>query len=135
LFYAFLHNSPIMPTFAHKHFTHTEKKAKNSNCDIVESISMKDKRKPGHPWRRRVEKMQKVAMITGGAQGIGRATAIQFAWAGYAVSIADIDKDAGVEIIQYIRKLGGNALFVRTDISSPEQVEKWFRLTTEELGR
>lgn len=79
--------------------------------------------------------MQKVAMITGGAQGIGRATAIQFAWAGYAVSIADIDKDAGVEIIQYIRKLGGNALFVRTDISSPEQVEKWFRLTTEELGR
>lgn len=79
--------------------------------------------------------MQKVAVITGGSQGIGRATAIRFAEAGYAVSIGDPDKEAGLEVVQQIRKLGGRSMYMRTDVAVAEDAERWFRLTLQELGR
>lgn len=79
--------------------------------------------------------VQKVAMITGGGQGIGRAVALRYAEAGYAVSIVDVDKDAGLEVIQYIRRLGGNALFMRADVASTADVERWFRLTLSDMER
>ncbi|UUZ93932.1 glucose 1-dehydrogenase [Paenibacillus sp. P25] len=79
--------------------------------------------------------MHKVAAVTGGAQGIGRAVALQFAQAGYEVAAADTDKEAGAELIQEIRRLGGKAMFVRTDVSKEDEVERWFQLISEELGR
>lgn len=79
--------------------------------------------------------MQKIAVVTGGGQGIGRAIAIRFAEAGYAVSLCDIDKDAGLEVIQHIRRLGGKAMFMRADLGSREEVERWIRLTLSDFGR
>jgi NAD(P)-dependent dehydrogenase (short-subunit alcohol dehydrogenase family) len=78
--------------------------------------------------------MQKVAAITGGGQGIGRAAAIRFAEAGYAVSLCDIDKEAGAEVIRRIRKLGGKAMFMRADTGIPEEIERWLRLTRDDFG-
>lgn len=78
--------------------------------------------------------MNKVALITGGAQGIGRATALAFAREGYAVSIADLHKEAGFEVIRMIRELGGKALFVRTDVASEQDVQRWIEITVEEFG-
>jgi NAD(P)-dependent dehydrogenase (short-subunit alcohol dehydrogenase family) len=76
----------------------------------------------------------KVLAVTGGAQGIGRAVSCQFAQAGYAVSIADTDGDAGREALLKVNELGAKGVFVRTDISRQEEVKKWMRLTSESLG-
>lgn len=79
--------------------------------------------------------MNRVVMITGGGQGIGRAVAWKFASCGYLVSIADIDKEAGFEVIREIRQIGGQAMFMCVDIADEEAVKRWFRLTMEEYGR
>lgn len=79
--------------------------------------------------------MRKVAVITGGAQGIGKAIALEFVGAGYEVSVADTDKEAGFELTQQIRKLGGKALFLPVDIAKAEEVERWFQLTLDDFGR
>jgi NAD(P)-dependent dehydrogenase (short-subunit alcohol dehydrogenase family) len=76
----------------------------------------------------------KVMAVTGGAQGIGRAVAFQFARAGYAVSIADLDDEAGLEAIGKLHELRAEAIFVRTDVSLSDEVEEWMRLTVQDLG-
>lgn len=79
--------------------------------------------------------MSKVVAITGGGQGIGRATALLFAKAGYAVSIVDTVKEAGFEVVRMIRELGGKGMFICADIAETEAVTNWINLTIEELGR
>ncbi|GIP33956.1 SDR family oxidoreductase [Paenibacillus sp. J2TS4] len=79
--------------------------------------------------------MNKVAVVSGGGQGIGRAIAWKFAAQGYSVSIADLDKEAGFEVIRRIRQMGGQAMFLRADVADEEAVHRWFRLTQEEYGR
>lgn len=76
----------------------------------------------------------KVVAITGGAQGIGRGIVYVFAKAGYDVSIADVDEDAGREAEHHIRSLGARALFVRADTSDPEDVSRWLSATIDNLG-
>ncbi len=75
----------------------------------------------------------KVIAITGGAQGIGRAIAFHFARAGYVVSVADLDGEAGGETVRKLREMGASAFFVRTDVSEPGEVEQWIQLTVQDL--
>ncbi|MGF7031442.1 NAD(P)-dependent dehydrogenase (short-subunit alcohol dehydrogenase family) [Paenibacillus mucilaginosus] len=79
--------------------------------------------------------MTKVAAVTGGAQGIGRAVSLAFASAGYDIAAADPDKEAGLELVQEIRRLGGRAMYVPADVSKEEDVERWFKLIREDFGR
>ena len=67
----------------------------------------------------------KLVAVTGGGQGIGRAIAFYYAKAGYAVSIADTDEEAGEEALDNVTSLGVQAVFVRTDVSSTESVREW----------
>jgi NAD(P)-dependent dehydrogenase (short-subunit alcohol dehydrogenase family) len=76
----------------------------------------------------------KVLAVTGGAQGIGRAVALRFAGAGYAVSIADPEAAAGRETARMVEDAGVECLFVRTDVGIPAQVEKWIARTVAKLG-
>jgi NAD(P)-dependent dehydrogenase (short-subunit alcohol dehydrogenase family) len=64
----------------------------------------------------------KVALVTGGAAGIGRATSLRFAHHGAKVVIGDIDP-AGVEIADAIKSQGGEAVFVQTDVREAKEVE------------
>jgi NAD(P)-dependent dehydrogenase (short-subunit alcohol dehydrogenase family) len=76
----------------------------------------------------------KVVAVTGGAQGIGRAIALRFARAGYAVSVADPDEDAGREAADLVRKQGVQSLFVPTDVAQAAQIERWVEETERRLG-
>ncbi|WP_040951564.1 glucose 1-dehydrogenase [Gorillibacterium massiliense] len=79
--------------------------------------------------------MNKTVLISGGGQGIGRATALKFAQEGYAVSICDTSKEAGLEVIRHIRDVGGDGMFMCVDIADEEAVKRWLRLTVQDLGR
>lgn len=77
----------------------------------------------------------KVALVTGAAAGIGRATAMAFAAEGAKVVVGDVDKPGGEETVSLIERSGGEALFVPSDISKPDQVEAFVRTAIETFGR
>lgn len=76
-----------------------------------------------------------VALVTGAGSGIGRATAERFAEEGAAVLVADIDNEAGEETVSHIEDVGGNATFVKTDVSDPSDVSAMVERTIEEYGQ
>ena len=65
----------------------------------------------------------KVCLITGGASGLGRATSLRFARDGYDVVIGDHDAVGGEETVKQIDAAGGRAIFLRTDVSVPTEVQ------------
>lgn len=77
----------------------------------------------------------KVALVTGGGSGIGRATAIAFAREGARVVIASRRVVQGEETISLIRDRGGEAIFVKTDVSESAQVEAMLTQTINAFGR
>ncbi|MDP1602558.1 MAG: glucose 1-dehydrogenase [Legionella sp.] len=77
----------------------------------------------------------KVALVTGAASGIGRATAFAFAKANAAVVVVDWDQKKGEETVSVIQKNGGNALFVYADVSKALDVENMISTTLKHFGR
>ena len=77
----------------------------------------------------------KVAVITGGAQGIGGAIASRFATEGVAVVIADIDVNKAQQKVAEIEEAGGRAKFTACDVSDVDQVEALFDTTLADFGR
>jgi NAD(P)-dependent dehydrogenase (short-subunit alcohol dehydrogenase family) len=76
----------------------------------------------------------KRALITGGASGIGRATALLFAREGAAVCVADLDEAGGQAVVRAIREGGGRAIFVRCDVSRAADCRRAVQRTVDELG-
>ncbi|BBO82023.1 SDR family oxidoreductase [Desulfosarcina ovata] len=77
----------------------------------------------------------RVAVVTGGGSGIGRASALAFAMEGANVVAADIDVEGGEETVQMIKNAGGEAIFVRTDVTKAVEVEAMVNKTIEVYGR
>ncbi|TVR86695.1 MAG: SDR family oxidoreductase [Saprospirales bacterium] len=75
----------------------------------------------------------KVALVTGGAFGIGRATAIEFARRGAKVVVSDIIEDK--ETMNAIEELKGDAIFVKCDVGKREDIERLMKKTVEHFGR
>lgn len=77
----------------------------------------------------------KVVIVTGGAQGIGRATCEAFICHGAKVVIADINKEVGKKTEQELKKKGGAVLYVETDTANESSVSNMVKKTTEMFGR
>jgi len=77
----------------------------------------------------------KAGLVTGAGSGIGRATAIRFAAEGSRVAVADVDEVGGAETVRLIEELGGEASFVKCDVSDEGQVKDMVRVIMEKWGR
>ncbi len=76
----------------------------------------------------------KVALITGGASGIGRATALLFAREGAAVSVMDVDLDGVRDVVKTIVDEGRRGIFVHGDVSGVDDCKKAVQKTVAQLG-
>src|SRR5690606_19485345 len=78
---------------------------------------------------------EKVALVTGGSSGIGKATAIAFSEAGWSVAVADVNEELGAQVAQEIEANGAQAMFVRCDVADADQVKAMVERTVERFGR
>ena len=77
----------------------------------------------------------KVALVTGGGAGIGRAGALAFARGGAKVVVADRQTEDAEQTAQSIRGMGGEAVFVRADVSRREDIEAMVKVAVDTYGR
>ena len=80
-------------------------------------------------------KEKRVALITGGARGIGRASALRIAEEGRDIVIADVLEENGVEVVKEIEALGGRGVFVKTDVTDFGSVQAAVEKTVETFDR
>jgi len=88
-----------------------------------------------HPTKNVVTRHLEVALITGAASGIGRATALAFAATGVRVAVSDVNEAGASEVVQQIRQLGGEATLLPCDVSNPSQVRTLFDRILKTYGR
>ena len=77
----------------------------------------------------------KVALVTGGSSGIGRASALMFAREGAKIVVADVVAQGGEETVGMIKKSGGEAIFVKVDVSKAAEVEAMINKAVETYGQ
>ncbi len=76
----------------------------------------------------------KIALVTGGGSGIGRATALKFAAEGASVVIGNRNEQAGQETVDLIKQAGGKASFYKTDVTKLENVQELVQYTVDTYG-
>ncbi|MGZ5397435.1 MAG: SDR family NAD(P)-dependent oxidoreductase [Mycobacterium sp.] len=81
-----------------------------------------------------VDMRGKVALVTGGGYGMGRATSRRFAECGAAVVVADIDPVTGPETVEMIRRDGGTSEFVHVDVGIEDGVRQLVEFTVNTFG-
>lgn len=76
----------------------------------------------------------KKAIVTGGAGGIGRATALAFAAEGAQVAVVDLREEAALAVVEEIRAAGGTAVAIAADVSNEDDIQRIIATTVAEFG-
>ena len=76
----------------------------------------------------------KVAIITGAGSGLGQATAVRMAEDGINIVVVDVNEKGGNETVEMVKKLGADAIFIKTDVSKAEEVKNYVDKTVEKFG-
>jgi 3-oxoacyl-[acyl-carrier protein] reductase len=82
-----------------------------------------------------IELKERVAVITGGGNGIGRETALSFGRTGATVAVWDMAEEAGRNVVAEIEQAGGRARFFRVNVTSQAEVEAAVAATVDHFGR
>lgn len=77
----------------------------------------------------------KIAIVTGGASGIGEAASLLFATHGAKVVVSDIHEDAGIKVVDMINQKNGGAVFIKADVSRPSDCKVLVENTVTKFGR
>ena len=78
---------------------------------------------------------ERVAAITGGASGLGRALAVEFARRGWRVVLSDVDDGGGAQTLDIVRSVGGDGAYHHVDVRDAEAVEAWAEEVYSTWGR
>jgi len=81
------------------------------------------------------EMQDKVALVTGGSSGIGKATALAFAREGARVVIASRTREKGAQAVRAIEEMGGQAIWIETDVTQAAQVQSLIQNVLDTYGR
>lgn len=76
----------------------------------------------------------KIALVTGAGSGIGQSVAILYASHGANVIVSDVNDEAGQETVSQIKKMGGNALYIRADVSKSEECRNLIEKVQDHFG-
>jgi len=101
-----------------------------SSNRILKSLKWKNS---SAPFEMRLK--DKVALITGAGSGFGRASSILFSREGAKIAVVDIDRTSGEETVALIKEKGGDAFFLKVDVSIVEDVESMVNETVRRYGR
>ena len=77
----------------------------------------------------------KIAIITGAASGMGRASALLFAKEGAKIAVADVNDAGGKETVTIIKSSGSDAIFIHTDISKASECENLIKTAKNKFGK
>src|SRR6187455_1068685 len=77
----------------------------------------------------------KVAIITGGANGIGRATAIRFAQEGAQIAVWDVQEEKGMEVVKILRDMGVNSFFYKVNTADYGMVQEAVNSVLKDFGK
>ena len=77
---------------------------------------------------------KKIALVTGGGSGIGRATCIALANEGASVAVADLNPETGNITLDHLKNMGAKALYIESDMSSANSVKEMINITIQKLG-
>ena len=81
------------------------------------------------------EMNKKIALVTGSANGIGKAIALELAKEGYCVVVTDVDLDGAKKVAEEIKSLKSESLAVKADVSASEEVDQLVKIATDTFGR
>lgn len=82
----------------------------------------------------RYDLTNKIAFISGAANGIGKATALLFSRSGAKVAVVDVQDEAGEAVAQSIRSNGGEAVYIHCDVSNRAEIKRAIERTVESFG-